>query len=62
MRSSVLLNAGASEAAARAFAARPLSSCRTLATFERPVNERVLTRPVRDAAFKRVVREAYGAT
>ena len=32
------------------------------ATFERPVIERVLTRPVRDAAFKRVVREAYGAT
>jgi putative restriction endonuclease len=32
------------------------------ATFERPVVERVLTRPVRDAAFKRVVREAFGAT
>ena len=31
------------------------------ATFERPVVERVLSRPVRDAAFKRVVREAYGA-
>lgn len=32
------------------------------ATFERPIVERVLSRPVRDAAFKRVVREAYGAT
>jgi putative restriction endonuclease len=29
--------------------------------FERPIVERVLSRPVRDAAFKRVVRDAYGA-
>ncbi len=28
------------------------------ATFERPIVERVLSRPVRDAAFKRVVRDA----
>jgi len=32
------------------------------ATFERPVVERVLSRPVRDAAFTRAVREAYGST
>lgn len=32
------------------------------ATFERPVVEQVLSRPVRDAAFKRAVREAYGST
>jgi putative restriction endonuclease len=32
------------------------------ATFERPVVERVLSRPVRDAAFARAVREAYEAT
>lgn len=32
------------------------------ASFERPVVERVLSRPVRDAAFTRAVREAYGST
>jgi putative restriction endonuclease len=32
------------------------------ATFARPVVERVMSRPVRDAAFKRAVREAYGLT
>ena len=30
--------------------------------FDRPVIERVLSRPLRDAAFARAVREAYGAT
>ncbi len=32
------------------------------ATFERPLAERLLTRPVRDAAFARAVREAYTET
>jgi putative restriction endonuclease len=34
----------------------------TEAAFERPLAERLLTRPVRDAAFARAVREAYGET
>lgn len=32
------------------------------ALFERPIVERILSRPLRDAAFKRAVREAYDAT
>lgn len=34
----------------------------TPALFERPIVERILSRPLRDAAFKRAVRDAYGAT
>jgi len=32
------------------------------ALFERPIVEQVLARPMRDAAFKRAVRDAYGMT
>ena len=40
----------------------PLNLLEDPAEFDRPVIERVLSRPLRDAAFARAVRDAYGAT